>query len=160
MRQNSVLPLSAYRGAVLAVVVSRDGWVLVGERIDRPGAWEFPQGGLQGIEDPTAAPYRELKEEMSIPRSRLELLGEYHQPMVVPLPRDLWSQKHGRGLVLFAFLFRLREGDDCIDVNVPNPEFRDWKWERMSLVVRSVVAFKRPVYERLHGYFGMLTRFT
>ena len=53
-----------YRLGVGAVLLNADGQVFVAERIDTPGAWQMPQGGIDADEDPRAAVVRELEEEI------------------------------------------------------------------------------------------------
>jgi putative (di)nucleoside polyphosphate hydrolase len=57
---------SKYRPNVAAIVRRADGRILVGERYDRPGCWQFPQGGINISETPEQALQRELQEEISL----------------------------------------------------------------------------------------------
>lgn len=52
-----------YRENVAALLVRRDGQVLVGECADKPGCWSFPQGGVAPGETRREALARELAEE-------------------------------------------------------------------------------------------------
>lgn len=44
-----------YRPCVGVVLMNADGHVFVGERIDTPGAWQMPQGGVDAGETPQEA---------------------------------------------------------------------------------------------------------
>src|SRR5439155_26592113 len=55
-----------YRPNVAAIVSNAAGEILVCERADRPGAWQFPQGGVDDGETHEQALLRELHEEISI----------------------------------------------------------------------------------------------
>jgi putative (di)nucleoside polyphosphate hydrolase len=66
------------RPAVLLVLRDSSGRVLVGERRDFPGCWQFPQGGCKEGETRIEALRRETLEEVGLPPSdysTLEQLG-------------------------------------------------------------------------------------
>ena len=43
-----------YRKNVLAVIIDSNNQILVGERSDRPGVWQMPQGGIDAGESARA----------------------------------------------------------------------------------------------------------
>ena len=48
-----------YRSNVGIMLVNDDGYVFVGQRLDNnQNAWQMPQGGIDGNEDPETAAYR------------------------------------------------------------------------------------------------------
>lgn len=55
-----------YRPCVGVVLMNDAGKVFVGERIDTPGAWQMPQGGIDAGEAPREAALRELWEETGL----------------------------------------------------------------------------------------------
>src|SRR5260370_32673174 len=55
-----------YRPNVAAIIKRLDGKILIGERSNVAGAWQFPQGGGKKSETPRAALARELQEEVSL----------------------------------------------------------------------------------------------
>lgn len=48
------------------VVFNKEGKVLLCQRSDKAGAWQFPQGGIETGETPAEAAKRELQEETSL----------------------------------------------------------------------------------------------
>ena len=47
-----------YRSNVGIMLVNDDGYVFVGQRLDNnQNAWQMPQGGIDGNEDPETAAY-------------------------------------------------------------------------------------------------------
>ena len=65
-----------FRPNVAAILRRPDGRILIGERHDFPGSWQFPQGGIHGTETPEEALRRELAEELtgvSVPYVRRKL---------------------------------------------------------------------------------------
>jgi putative (di)nucleoside polyphosphate hydrolase len=55
-----------YRSNVGAIIRRADGKILIGERSNVAGAWQFPQGGIKKSETAREALGRELQEEVSL----------------------------------------------------------------------------------------------
>ncbi|MCB1581201.1 MAG: NUDIX domain-containing protein, partial [Alphaproteobacteria bacterium] len=69
----SALP---YRPCVGIALFNAQGHVFVGERIDTPGAWQMPQGGIDEGEDLEVAARRELCEEIGTDSAELLKISE------------------------------------------------------------------------------------
>ena len=54
--------------------MNKNGQVFVGERIDTPGAWQMPQGGIDPGEDFETAAFRELEEETGLTQDKASIL--------------------------------------------------------------------------------------
>jgi putative (di)nucleoside polyphosphate hydrolase len=137
-----------YRAGVGAIVTGSGGKVLVLERIDVPGAWQLPQGGLEVGEEPIEAIKREIREETGIKEINLRLLSPDPRLLAYELPREFRSKKTGRGQVQLWFLFCYEGSDEAITLG-DKKEFRDWKWMSMDDLVSIVVPFRKPVYQEL-----------
>ncbi len=142
------------------MLLSRTGQVWVGQRIDTPGAWQMPQGGIDAGEDAAAAARRELAEEIGC--DNVELLAEAAGWLVYDLPPALaaraWGGKY-RGQMQKWFAFRFLGHDDEIDIHgVAKPEFDAWRWVDMAELADLIVEFKRPVYQALVAEFGHFSR--
>jgi putative (di)nucleoside polyphosphate hydrolase len=137
-----------FRANVGAMIINKQGDVLVFQRT-HPGnhAWQLPQGGLEPGEDPINGVMREVGEETGIPEGKLKLLAEASEWLAYELPEQYRSAKTGRGQVQKWFLFRFRGRDE--DIQPDGHEFAAWQWMDCSELLRTVVAFRRPVYERL-----------
>lgn len=124
--------------------------VWVGERIDTPGAWQLPQGGIGVGESAYAAALRELREETSV--VHVALLGEAPGWLRYDLPEDLrgriWSGVY-RGQEQKWFAVRYLGADRDINIATESPEFRAWRWVSLECLPGLAVDFKRPVYEAL-----------
>lgn len=129
------------------MLVDGRGRVFTGQRLDRPGAWQMPQGGMEPGETPEAAARRELEEETGIRSvSCLAVAGEWK---TYDLPDELVGQLWGGryvGQAQIWTLFRFTGAETEIDLATEEPEFGDWKWSPLSALVREIVPFKREVY--------------
>lgn len=148
-----------YRRNVGVMLVNPRGHVWVGERIDTPGAWQMPQGGIDAGEDPRAAALRELEEETGIPPAATRLLGQSAGWLSYDLPHalvpKLWKGRY-RGQEQKWFLLRF-EGDDAqVHIDRPHPEFSAWDWVAPSRMAGLIVPFKKPVYEAVLREFDGL----
>ncbi len=138
-----------FRAGVIALVRRADGQVMAFERVDKPGEWQLPQGGLERGEQPVDALWRELGEETGLGPADVELVGEPSEWLVAEWPADVVGT--GGRLGQIHRWFELRPRDDDI---VPHPdgrEFRAWKWVDPAWLVANVVEFKRPAYRRVLG---------
>ncbi len=59
-----------YRPNIAFILENPVGQVLIGERRDIPGSWQFPQGGVAETESLEEALHREVEEEILLPPSR------------------------------------------------------------------------------------------
>lgn len=147
-----------YRPCAGVMLLSRTGQVFVGQRLDSTlEAWQMPQGGIDPGEDPLEAAFRELWEETGIVRQHVELVAAPDEELQYDLPDDLigkvWKGKW-RGQRQRWFLFRLNAGDEVIDIETAEPEFRAWRWIDPVELPDVIVPFKRDLYARLLEIFA------
>jgi putative (di)nucleoside polyphosphate hydrolase len=137
-----------YRRGVGIILLAPDKRIFVGRRIDTPGAWQMPQGGIDKGETPRDAAMRELYEEVGT--NKAEIIAETQSWLVYELPGDLHLQAWGgryRGQEQKWFAMRFRGKDSDIRLDAHQPEFDAWKWATREEVLRDIVDFKRPLYE-------------
>jgi putative (di)nucleoside polyphosphate hydrolase len=144
-----------YRSNVAAIIQAADQKILIGERSDVGGAWQFPQGGVKENESTLEALYRELREEVSIKPSHYRVIdckGPY---------RYLFNggrKKEGfDGQEQFYFLVQLTVSDSYVHVETDNPEFSQIRWiEPADFRIQWVPEFKRVVYRQVFlDFFGI-----
>jgi putative (di)nucleoside polyphosphate hydrolase len=151
------VPTKPYRRGVGIMLLGPDKRIFVGRRIDTPGAWQMPQGGIDGDETPRAAALRELKEEVGTDKA--EIVGETESWLIYELPGDLHLQAWGgryRGQQQKWFAMRFLGKDSDIRLDAHEPEFDAWKWATREELIRDIVAFKRPLYEAALKEFAPL----
>lgn len=148
-----------YRPNVGLALFHREGPVFLGKRYgaEGPYQWQMPQGGVDRGEEPRAAAFRELEEEVGVPASLVDLLEETEDWLYYDFPVDIRSKMKPRGRFLgqrqkwFAFRFKGRDADIRLDTHTP--EFSDWRWASLDSAPELVIPFKRPTYEEVARRF-------
>lgn len=148
-------PGPEYRRGVGIVLLNCDGLVFAAERIDTPGAWQMPQGGIDAGEEPAAAARRELAEETGIECATI--LAESRGWLSYDLPADLrarvWQGRYiGQAQKWFAMRFDGADSDIRIDGD--RAEFSAWRWIAPERLPALIVGFKQPLYEAVLAEFA------
>ena len=145
-----------YRPNVAAVILASsypfDCKILIAQRCDLTGIWQFPQGGIDEGETPREALKRELKEEIGT--DDIDVLSEYPQWLSYDFPEGTTSRKFYNfdGQTQKYFLVRLRPGAK-ININTKKPEFSEYKFINSREVLNGINHFKKPIYGKVIGYF-------
>lgn len=144
-----------YRPCVGLVVFNQDGLVFVGRRIDNPGGWQMPQGGIDDGEDILTAAHRELLEEIGT--DKVEIIRIAEQKIRYDVPRELsvkhWGgQYRGQEQTWVALRFTGQDSDINLNHHIP-AEFDAWKWIPLSSTVDAIVPFKRETYAKVIELF-------
>jgi putative (di)nucleoside polyphosphate hydrolase len=140
-------PPQDYRRGVGILLLDPRKRIFVGRRIDTPGAWQMPQGGIDKGEKPREAALRELKEEVGTDKA--EIIGETREWHLYELPGDLHRQAWGgryRGQAQKWFAMRFLGTDADIRLDAHHPEFDAWQWATREELIARIVAFKRQLY--------------
>ena len=146
---------SLYRRNVGVMLINDARRIFVAQRIDTPGAWQMPQGGIDEGEAPEDAALRELEEEIGTRKA--VILAESRGWLRYDLPADLWGKLWGgrfRGQAQKWFAARFAGRDEEIDLATEHPEFDAWRWAEPAEVTRLIVPFKRPIYEAVLAEFA------
>lgn len=147
-----------YRPCVGIALFNQSGQVFVGERIDTPGAWQMPQGGIDDGETIEQAAFRELREEVG--SDKAEILTIYDKKLSYRLPprliEKLWDSKYG-GQEQTWIAARFIGDDSDINISAHKPaEFRAWKWVSLTDILDLIVPFKRDTYREVIQAFQHL----
>ena len=148
-------PALLYRPNVAAILQNGEGQILVGERLDVPDSWQFPQGGLDLHEDPEAALRRELLEEISLAPSNYVVL-ERRGPYRYLFPAG-YTKKGFHGQEQHYFLLRLTVPQAVVNVATSGPEFGRVRWiEPSEFRLASLPPMKHEVYRQVfRDFFGL-----
>lgn len=145
-----------YRKGVGIMLINNERQVFVAQRIDTPGAWQMPQGGIDEGEENNlhTTVMRELEEEIGT--NKAEIIAESDDWFKYDLPtsiaKTVWGGKY-RGQSQKWFLLRYTGEDTDINIETEIPEFNDWKWIDFEDLLDTIVEFKRDVYKQITDYF-------
>ena len=145
-----------YRPNVAGILRNSKGKILVCERVGKPGAWQFPQGGIDEGETPREALYRELEEEISLSPAHYKIIEE----------RGGYRYQFTEGRLKFGiyggqeqtyFLCDFLGKDKHIQVDTDHPEFQLVRWiNPKAFPISGVPQFKRQVYQQIfRDFFGV-----
>ena len=143
-----------YRANVGILLMRDSGEVFLGQRTGGRG-WQFPQGGVRQGEPVEQALYRELQEEIGLPREQVALVASTADWIPYRLPKRY--VRRGRGPTCIGqkqrwFLLRLAVPEASAEfsfTHTSEPEFDGWRWANYWEPVREVIYFKRPVYVQM-----------
>lgn len=147
--------LKDYRPGVGIVLFNHEGKVLVAERLDNPGAWQMPQGGIDRGEAPEKAVFREMEEEIGTKNARIIAAMDDWITYDIPArtAKKLWGGKY-KGQKQKWIALEYLGCDEDIDLDAhEHPEFSQWKWVPIAGLLQYVVPFKRDVYQRVMEEF-------
>ena len=145
-----------YRPCVGICLLNKDDLIFAGERLDNVGAWQMPQGGIDGGEDIQAAARRELLEEIGT--DNIEIVGFYPQPLLYDIPQETldrlpWGREY-QGQAQNWIYARFLGDDSEIDLNADDkPEFAQWQWMKAGDLLKKIVPFKTNVYKKVLARF-------
>lgn len=143
-----------YRPNVGMVVFNQDGKLLVGERYQFQGAWQFPQGGIDEGEEPDKAALRELYEEVGI--SKPELVAIYPEWIFYDFPPNLklyGKMADYKGQMQKWYLYYWNHPASNCNLDIHEREFKQVQFMEWDLIQNSIVEFKKDVYKRLESDF-------
>lgn len=146
---------SLYRPCVGIVLFNDAGLVLACERLNFPGHWQFPQGGIDEGEEIQNALFREMEEEIGT--GKAIILDEIDEWLFYDFTPEIIA-KHPdrpyRGQKQKWFALRYTGSDEEIDLNGDDhPEFQDWRWMKFEDVVENMIPFKREAYQKVFSVF-------
>ena len=86
-----------YRANVAAIIINPEGNLLICERATVPGAWQFPQGGVDHGESSEQALFREVSEEVGLRAEHYAILlrREGYRYLYPEQAQDKKLRKHG-----------------------------------------------------------------
>lgn len=144
-----------YRPNVAAILRNARGEILICERLGVDGAWQFPQGGIDGDETPEEALVREVWEEIGVKAEDFAIV-ERRGPYRYLFGGGRTKRGH-HGKEQFYFLCDFTGREDRINVETEHPEFQAFRWiEPAQFEMRWLPEMKREVYAAVFAdFFGV-----
>ena len=154
-----------FRAAVGAIIVNNKGQVLLLERSDFPGTWQFVQGGINFGERPSEAVLREIKEETSIDADKLKFVASHPSWLSYSFTKgkpSLFREENCRvpiiGQTQKWFIYALSD-ESAIDLdNAQDKEFKSYRWADFEDAVKYVSGFKKELYISLFAWANRIIR--
>jgi putative (di)nucleoside polyphosphate hydrolase len=149
-----------YRPCVGIFLINDDKKIFVGERLDNPGSWQMPQGGVNEGESFEEAAFREMREEVGTDKAELIRISDtvYTYDLPHHLLGKLWQGKYkGQEQRWVALRFTGEDREITLYDGV-HPEFMNYRWSPLSEVCDYIVPFKRETYEQVLEEFSDLVR--
>lgn len=144
-----------YRPNVAAILRNRCGEILICERLGVDGAWQFPQGGIDGGETPEEALVREVWEEIGVKAGDFAIVERRGPYRYLYGEGRIKRGHHGKEQYYFLCDYTGRYGK--IKVEMEHPEFQDFRWiEPARFEERWLPEMKRAVYGAVFAdFFGV-----
>lgn len=144
-----------YRDNVAAILRNPKGEILICERLGIPGAWQFPQGGIDEGENHEQALLRELWEEIGLVPSDMKIV-ERRGPYRYVFGNGK-TKKGYHGKEQHYFLVDFFGPDSRVNVKTEHPEFQAYRWIRPgNFSLDWLPDMKREVYRLVFkDFFGV-----
>ena len=144
-----------YRPCVGIFLFNEEKKVFVGERLDNPGSWQMPQGGINDGETIERAALREMREETGTDSAEIVRISNtvYTYDLPHHLLGKLWQGKYkGQEQRWAAMRFTGEEREITLYDGV-HPEFMAYQWVDIDNVCDYIVPFKQETYKSVLDEF-------
>ncbi|MEO8205460.1 MAG: NUDIX domain-containing protein [Chthoniobacterales bacterium] len=140
--------MQKYRSNVAAILQDPEGRILIGERSDVSGSWQFPQGGLIKGESAFEGLFREIDEELAIKPETYQILESRGPYRYLFAKGKVKEGYHGQEQHYFLCLFH---GDKSLILNAPtSDEFRAVRWiQPKDYRLEWLAVMKHEVYRQV-----------
>lgn len=147
-----------FRAGIGTIIYNKDNEVAYFERATAPvGVWEFQQGGIDLGEAPITTLWRELKEEVGLDQTDIEVVTEYPFWTVyqnIDSEADPTIERLGQAHRWF--FLKLKPGVTIDLSRATDVEVSDFCWLPLSEALARTEPYKLHVYQELAEFFKTL----
>lgn len=145
-----------YRPNVAAILRDSSGRILIAERLNVKGAWQFPQGGVDEGEAMDVALFRELQEEIGVGPEHVRVV-EQRGGYRYAFPKGRLKYGIYGGQEQTYFLCDFTGTDANIRLDAHHQEFGQFRWiQPAEFSLEWVPKFKKNVYRTVFlDFFGL-----
>jgi putative (di)nucleoside polyphosphate hydrolase len=141
-----------FRPNVAAIIQNPSLDILICERMDTVGMWQFPQGGVDPGETHVQALEREMHEELSLQPWDYRIVSRNGPYRYVLGQGRTKKGYHGQEQQYFLLAFSAPE--TRLNVATPHQEFRRYRWIKpRDFNLKWLPSFKREVYRAVFRDF-------
>ena len=137
-----------YRRCVLGVFRNSQGGVLVCERMDAPGHWQLPQGGVDSGETEQQAIEREMFEELGTNQFKNLRMATACVSYDFPSNLTKFIAHKYRGQTQRWFLMEFENGVEPNLEKALTKEFSQWRWVSVQEAIDRVIDWKKEAYKQ------------
>lgn len=146
-----------YRSNVAALILNANEELLICERANVPGSWQFPQGGVDPGESLKEALFREVNEEVGLKSKHYDVVEQRggYRYLYPPEIQQKKIRKNGyHGQEQSYFLCKLKPLAPAVDIDQKPREFRDFRWiQPQEFKIEWLPEFKKEVYRAVMNDF-------
>lgn len=140
---------------VAAILRNHESKILIGERCDTRGGWQFPQGGVDEGETLEQALLREIEEEIFVKPEHCKII-ESKGPYRYYYGREIRGHE-GKDQHFFMIDFSGVDAD--IDLETEHPEFQAFRWIKPEeFQIDWLPEMKREVYRAVFRDFFQIEK--
>ena len=137
-----------YRPNVSICIINQNKKVLLCERKNDSGHWQFPQGGIEKNHTAKQTVFKELKEEVGIEKNKIAKLYQCKQTH-----KYLWSKNYlktnfingYKGQKQSVWIVKFSGNDD--EITVDNREFKNYQWANIDEAKKIIHPYRLAVWE-------------
>jgi putative (di)nucleoside polyphosphate hydrolase len=149
--------LKPYRPCVVALFFDpKTKLLLTGQRSKHPGAWQFPQGGVESGESYEDALGREVREELGIADFSILKTSEHFYFYDFPKEEKIPLAQKFKGQKQKWFLCALNPAHPPNLNLASDQEFNAISWENPKKILDGIISWKKPVYYLALKEFGLI----
>jgi putative (di)nucleoside polyphosphate hydrolase len=138
-----------FRKNVSIIIFNSEKKLLLGERFNQPGIWQFPQGGVEGEDSLENSVVREIEEELGLISDDIKVvckLNTTNKYRWEKVPPQFVGKFQGQDQTFW--LVELVNKNAKFNLDQDHPEFQNIKWTEIDDVISCVEKVRQDGYSK------------